>query len=145
MNLSKFGETLKELISERNLNAKEFAAEIGVTQPTVTRYIHGERMPDINILVLIADYFNRSTDFLLGNEPDNINLKFKKCPPFTEHIEFLAKHFRTTYCDFYTDAKISESTFFEWKNGTSVPTLESIIKIAEVFDCRYDFVLGRES
>ena len=145
MNLSKFGETVKELMDERNLNGKQLGLEIGVAGPTITRYIQGKHLPEINILTLIADYFNCSTDFLLGREPDNQNLKFKKCPPFTEQIEFLAKYFCPTFDAFYTKAKIHESTFYEWKSGSSVPTLESIIKIADTFDCRVDFVLGRES
>ena len=145
MNLSKFGETLKELMDERNLNGKQLGLEIGVAGPTITRYIRDERIPDINVLILIADYFNCSTDYLLGRESDNQHLKFKKCPPFAEQIEFLAKHFSSTFNAFYTKANIHESTFYEWKNGNSIPTLESILRIADKFDCRVDFVLGRES
>lgn len=145
MNLSKFGETLKELLDEQNLTGKQLGLELGIAGPTITRYIQGKFMPSMNNLILIADYFNCSTDYLLGREPDNQNLKFKKCPPFTEQIEFLAKHFCPTFDAFYTKAKIHESTFYEWKNGSSIPTLESIIRIAETFDCRVDFVLGRES
>ena len=144
MNLSKFGENLKELLKEREMTGKQLAIDIGVAAPTITRYTNGERMPDINILVSIADYFNCSTDFLFDREPDNQNLKFKKCPPFSEQIVILAKHFRPTYDAFYSDAEISESTFYEWKKGESLPTLESIIKIADKFECRIDFVLGRE-
>lgn len=145
MNLSKFGETLKELLDEQNLTGKQLGLELGIAGPTITRYIQGKFMPSMNNLILIADYFNCSTDYLLGREPDNQNLKFKKCPPFTEQIEFLAKHFCPTFDAFYTKANIHESTFYEWKNGSSIPTLESIIRIAETFDCRVDFVLGRES
>lgn len=145
MDLSKFGETLKELLDERKLTAKQLAAELGVSAPTITRYIRAERMPDINILVLIADYFSCSTDYLLGKEPDNPNLNFKKCPPFCEQIKILAKHFCATYDAFYTKADIHESTFYEWKCGSSIPTLESIFKIATKFECRIDYVLGRES
>ena len=145
MILSKFGETVKELMDERNLTGKQLGLELGVAGPTITRYIRAERMPDINIFVLIADYFNCSTDYLLGRESDNQNLKFKKCPPFTEQIEILAKHFSPTFSAFYKKAKIHESTFYEWKNGNSIPTLESIIRIADNFECRVDFILGRES
>ena len=145
MNLSKFGETLKELMDERNLNGKQLGAEIGVAGPTITRYISGKHLPDIDILVLIADYFNCSTDYLLGREPDNPYLKFKRRPPFTEQIEFLATHLSPTFNAFYTKASIHESTFYEWKCGSSIPTLESILRIADNFECRVDFVLGRES
>lgn len=140
-----FGETVKELIDERKITVKQFAAEIGVAAPTISRYIRGKRMPDINNLVLIADYFNCSTDFLLSREPYVPNLKYKKCPPFCEQIKFLARYNCKTYDEFYTKAEIHESTFYEWKCGSSIPTLESIIRIANKFDYRIDFVLGRES
>ena len=144
MDLSKFGETVKELMDERNLNGKQLGLELGVAGPTITRYIQGKHMPDMHILVLIADYFNCSTDYLLGREPDNHNLKFKRCPPFAEQIEILAKKLCPTFNAFYTKAGIHESTFYEWKCGSSIPTLESIIRIADKFECRVDFVLGRE-
>ncbi len=144
MNLTKFGENLKELIGERNLTAKQFAVEIGVAPPTVTRYINGIRMPDINNLVLIADYFNCSIDYLFHREADNEYLTFKKCPPFSKQIEILAKHFCSSFTEFYTTAKISESEFYDWKNGKKIPTLESIIRIADKFECRIDYVVGRE-
>lgn len=145
MNLSKFGENVKGLLNERDMTAKQLAKKIGVAAPTITRYINGERMPDINILVLIADYFNCSTDYLFDKEPDNQNLKFKKCPPFTEQIAILARHFSPTFEEFYENAKISKTAFFDWKNGNRLPTLESIFKIADTYECRLDFVLGRES
>lgn len=145
MNLKNFGETLKELLNERNMTAKDFAKIIGVSAPTITRYIRGERMPNINILILIADALNRSVDFLLGREPENANLKFKKCPPFSDQIVILANAFGKNNSDFYKTIDISESTFYEWKNGSSLPTLESIENIAIKIDRRFDFVLGRES
>lgn len=145
MNLSNFGETLKEMLNERNLTAKDFAKSINVSAPTITRYIRGERMPDINILILIADALNCSTDFLLGREPENSTLKFKKCPPFPEQIVILAKMFGKDNNDFCSKIKIPESSFYEWKNGSSIPTLLSIENIADKIDRRIDFVLGRET
>ncbi len=144
VNLSIFAETLGDLIFDNKLNGKMLAKKLEISAPTVTRYLRAERTPNIENLIKIADYFNRSTDYLLGFEEEKDNLTFKKCPPFSEQIEFLAKHFKKSFYSFYREVKIPESTFFEWKNGSSLPTLDSIIKIAEHFGCSVDFVLGRE-
>lgn len=127
------------------LNGKTLAQKLGISPQTVTRYLSMQRTPTCANLILIADYFNRSTDFLLGLEEENPELVFKSCPPFSEQIVFLANYFKKSYRSFFREVKIPESTFFEWKKGESVPTVESIEKIAAHFDCGIDFVLGRES
>lgn len=65
-----FVERLNELVKEKceqsrtSLNA--IAKEIGIHQPTLFRYLKGEREPGIVNLAKIAKYFNESTDWLLG-------------------------------------------------------------------------------
>lgn len=143
--LSKFAENLIELMSDNNnISTKELAAKLEISAPTITHYRLAQHSPNIKNLVLLADYFNCSTDFLLGLETENTSLKFKTCPPFSKQIVFLTKYFKHTFYSFYRAVKIPESTFFEWKNGSSVPTLDSVLKIAKYFECRVDFVLGRE-
>lgn len=143
--LSKFGETLCDLMFENNMTAKALATVLNIPAPTITRYRKAQHLPTVENLVKIADYFHRSTDFLLGLEPENATLTFKTCPPFSQQIVFLTKHFRLAFYSFYHKLNIPESTFFEWKNGSSLPNIESIKKIADYLDCRIDFVLGRES
>ncbi len=146
INLSNFAETLSALMFEHNnINGKSLANALGIAAPTITRYLKSERTPSVENLILLADYFNCSIDYLLGLEEENSNLIFKPCPPFSQQLVYLTKYFKLTYYAFYHTVKISESTFFEWKNGTTVPTIDSIIKIAKHFDCRIDFVLGREN
>lgn len=143
--MSEFSERLSELIFENGLNKKTLAKNVGISAACITHYIQDKRLPTIKSLILLADYFGCSTDFLLGKEERNMALTFKKCPPFSEQIVLIAKHFSCSFYSFYNDLKIPESTFFEWKNGSSQPTLESILKIADHFDCRVDFILGREN
>lgn len=143
--LSNFAERLKELMFDNGeMTAKALAAELGLPAPTITRYRKAHNLPSVKNLVLLADYFGCSTDFLLGKEADGKNLIFKTCPPFSERIVFLAKQLCKNYYEFYNKAGIPESTFFEWKNGESEPTIDSVIRIAEHFDCRIDYILGRE-
>lgn len=145
VNLSKFAETLGELMFDKGIKTSKALAEaLNLTAPTISRYRQALHVPTVKNLVLIADYFECSTDFLLGREEQFAKLSFQKCPAFSEQLTKLVNHSRMSGYAFYRKVGIPESTFFEWKNGSSIPNLESIIRIADVFHYRVDFVLGRE-
>ena len=62
-----FGEVLKSLIErEENLNQAEFAKVLNVGKSSVTNWIRNRRVPDLDTLKKIADYFDVSFDYLLG-------------------------------------------------------------------------------
>lgn len=143
--MSKLSETLKELMEEQSLTAKRLSEITGIPAPTVTRYKNGTITPNIKNLIILADCFNCSTDYLLGLESENERLIFKTCPPFCEQINLLVQKSGLNNRAFYLKYKIPESSFFEWKNGSSIPSLENVQQLAKNLDCRVDFVLGRES
>lgn len=146
INLSNFSETLSELMFEHgNMPAKTLAEQLNIAAPTLTRYLNTQRTPTVGNFVRIADYFACSTDFLLGLEQYNSSLRFHACPPFSERLTFLLQHFKTTCKKLCREANIADSAFFAWKNGSTQPTIDSILKLADHFDCRVDFVLGRET
>jgi transcriptional regulator with XRE-family HTH domain len=61
-----FKERLIKLREERNLKQKEFAEAVKIHNRNINRYELGLREPDFDILVQIADFFDVSTDYLLG-------------------------------------------------------------------------------
>jgi transcriptional regulator with XRE-family HTH domain len=61
-----FKERLVQLREERNLKQKEFAEAVKIHNRNINRYEKGLREPDFDTLIQIADYFNVSTDYLLG-------------------------------------------------------------------------------
>lgn len=146
--LSKFAEVLDYLIFEKSntkkMDAKTLAEQIGVEGSTITRYLRCERAPTIDNLVLLANYFNCTTDYLLGRDGENYSNTFKPCPPFPKQFRFLLKHYGYTCLQFSIKAEIHQSSVYDWKNGKRTPSLDNIIKIAEFFKCSVDFVLGRE-
>ena len=142
--MSEFGERLSELIFEQKLNGKEFAKITGIKESCISFYLQGKSMPTVVSLVKMADYFNCSTDFLLGREEENKSVKFKPCPPFSEQLLFLKSHFKCSAYKIYHNTNIAKSSYYEWLSGERQPLLDNIIKLAELFDCSVDFILGRE-
>jgi transcriptional regulator with XRE-family HTH domain len=57
---------LKELREQRRLNQEGLALKLNVSQSTISAYEIGERVPDLETLIAIANFFNVSLDYLAG-------------------------------------------------------------------------------
>lgn len=61
-----FKTRLVQLREESNLTQKQFAEAVKIPNSTINRYETGIRVPDYDTLILFADFFDVSVDFLLG-------------------------------------------------------------------------------
>lgn len=57
---------LRELREQKGVTQKEVANAIGCTATVYSRYEREDREPDISTLCSLADYFEVSTDILIG-------------------------------------------------------------------------------
>lgn len=62
----------QNLRQDRGLTQSELGKVISVTSGTISNYEHGFHLPDLEKLVLLADYFGVSTDYLLGRISSNL-------------------------------------------------------------------------
>lgn len=68
MNQIKFGKFLKELRKERGLTQEQLAEQFDVSRRTVSRWETGNNMPDLDILIEIADYYEVDLRELIDGE-----------------------------------------------------------------------------
>lgn len=61
---------LKELRKSKGVSQLKLALDLNTSQNTISRYETGEREPGIHELIMIADYFNVSLDYLLERTDD---------------------------------------------------------------------------
>lgn len=61
-----FAIRLKELRVEKQLSQTQLAAALGVSQSMIARWENDECEPTGTNIVSIANYFNVTTDYLLG-------------------------------------------------------------------------------
>ena len=74
MNYNKFRRNLKNIIDSRRMTAKDFAYEVELSQPTICRYLKGERNPELEPLIKIASYCGVSVDWLIGISGDKFDV-----------------------------------------------------------------------
>ena len=69
---------VRELREARGIQQKELAIDLGVSQPTISDWESGRKVPSAKSTARLADYFGVSVDYLLGREDE------KKPTPVSE-------------------------------------------------------------
>lgn len=85
MNYSVFKDNLKHLIESRGMSAKGLGEEINSTAATISRYLTGDRTPDLPYAIRISKYFDVSLDWLLGISGD----RYEVLPKDVQDVVFL--------------------------------------------------------
>lgn len=64
-----FHQRIKEIRKEIGLTQTYVSAETGISQSKLSKYESGELEPNIEQLGILAEFYNISIDYLLGNTP----------------------------------------------------------------------------
>ena len=80
-----FDSNLRKLYTDRNLTQSELGKILGVSRQTISGYVRGDRQPDFDVLVQIANYFNISIDDLLQKDLQLENDKVATLVAETSH------------------------------------------------------------
>lgn len=68
MNQIKIGEFLKELRKEKGLTQEQLAEQFNVSRRSVSRWETGSNLPDVDILIEMADYYEVDLRELIDGE-----------------------------------------------------------------------------
>lgn len=60
------GKRIKELRLEKNISQMQLSIATGLSQSAIARWELGKSEPTASAIVILANYFNESTDYLLG-------------------------------------------------------------------------------
>ena len=88
-----FGNNLKELRISKGLTQEKLAEELNIryklneSKPTISQYENNRRVPDLDKIVNIADYFNVSLDYLINKESSNYIKENKKVFNLANELE----------------------------------------------------------
>ena len=57
---------LKQLRKEKKLTQLQLQLQTGIDQALISKFESGERVPPTETLIILADFFETSTDYILG-------------------------------------------------------------------------------
>jgi bacteriophage CI repressor helix-turn-helix domain len=85
MDYAIFREHLRQLVNGSGKTLQDLAADLNMSTPTLSRYLTGNRTPDLPYVVKISEHFNISIDWLLGLNGE----KFEIMPPEIQEVAAL--------------------------------------------------------
>ncbi len=66
--MENFGQRIKELREERGITQQKLAKDLNIDKSTIAKYETNAISPSCQMLIILAKYFQVSTDYLLGLE-----------------------------------------------------------------------------
>lgn len=67
---------LRSLRVLNNVKQQDLAAELNLSRSTIAGYETGKRIPDVPTLMLLAEFFDVTTDYLLGRTDEPISFEY---------------------------------------------------------------------
>lgn len=92
-----FNENLKTLRKIKGLSQEELAIRLNVVRQTISKWEKGLSVPDADLLIRIADYFEVSVSELLGErlaEEKDMNAVAEQLSRINEHLAIKNRRFR---------------------------------------------------
>ena len=100
------GKQIQELRKQKGIKQEELAAELGVTAAAVSKWENGYTLPDILMLCALADFFEVTTDELLGRKMQfQYAVIASDLPDLGNDIERLAKTYGYIVKAIYSDIR----------------------------------------
>lgn len=72
--MSTYSNRIRELRKNKSLSQEQLADKLGVTKQAISQLERGTRKPSMAMLESLCDFFNVSSDYLLGKEDVTIRI-----------------------------------------------------------------------
>lgn len=131
------GERLKLLRESCGILQKELANQLGLSQQTISLYESGKRQPDYETLKDIANYFDVTTDFLLGIEKNDEGTE-----KFAYRLKELRNEKEMTQQELATKLNLGRTAIANYETGRTSPDIKTLRKMAIIFETSTDYLLG---
>lgn len=92
--MDKFGGRLRHLRTRKKLRQEDLAKKLQISKSAIGMYERNEREPSFELVQKIADYFDVTTDYLLGisDNPNNPERKKSNSVLSKDLLEYLEKN-----------------------------------------------------
>ena len=132
--MATLGSRIKNLREKRDIKQVDFAKKLGVSNVVLSRYESDERKPDYDTLQTIADFFEVSTDYLLGRkERAPQKLTITKEDVFGYNLKNQRQNKKWLFHDIEKRLDFSIEEYKRYEQGLEIPSEEIQIKLASLF------------
>jgi len=139
------GKQLKMLRDLKKKNQQEVCSALNIEQSTLANYENDKRIPKLDILIKLAEYYNVSVDCLLGlkkvNSTGSCDDYFYEEGLTNWNIRKKAEELELSYNEVLSRTGISKDRFDLLWFGNMQPFAEELIRFSEVLNVSIDYLL----
>lgn len=140
--LSKFSGRLNDLMAEHELNAPALAEKVGFTSSAIRNWIRGDRLPTLESLIVLADFFHCSLDYLIGKSDLDKEVISKEIPAFYPRLRQIMNEYHISRYNIVHHTAIRDSYFANWAKG-EMPSLPLLCELSNYLKISIDYLVGR--
>ena len=133
----------EELVNTNRKGKKELAEFVNIPVTLVYKWLNNETNPSFKNLILIADFYEISVDYLVGRTEDDSSVKTKNLIPFDENVKTILKTKHITKYRMFKDCGFSDGHEFSWFTLKNLPRYDNLIKMADYLNVSMDELMGR--
>jgi len=144
--IKNFGERLNGLIIESKLTVQSLGKAINCSPSSIYEWQSGKvaYMPSIANLLLLADYFQCSLDYLIGISEHGGTIMIKDRPPFSVWFRTAIEARGYNLYKLGKSTQMGTAQYYAWISGQTEPSIDSLLRISAVINCSLDYLVGRE-
>lgn len=139
-----FQENLKELRDINGLSVSDLEKKTGVNHTSLSGYLDGKYIPDVDCANRIANYFNCSLDYLFGFTENYIPCKYNCEGDIKSRVKAAIDKSGFSRYKIAQLTDTSRNQVWSWYHGKVVPKLISLVALATVLNCSLDYLAGRD-
>lgn len=143
-----FSERINELIDETGLSLENLSRAAGVSVFTLfhLKAQNNPKLPSTKVLLKLADYFQCSLAFMLGQEEYNsLSAPKTELPKFSARLKELLEAKELKF--FLMKKSGLQKDFpslYNWLSVKYIPNVYNLMRLSALLDCSVDYLLGRE-
>lgn len=135
---------LKDLCIENNISCLQLEKKLNIHNARLSKYCKQEFYPNIERLIILANYFECSIDFMVGLSPIKLNKKLSNAniEKFFLRLNNLISNEKSKTA-FFKKCGLARTNLTRWEQKKQFPRLENIYLIAKYTNTSLDYLLGR--
>lgn len=132
----KFGDKLQVLRKEKGLTHDELSQILSVNEADIYFFEKSLKYPTYKLLNRIADYFSVTSEYLIGKSDIDKTV-------FGNRLRKLRKDKLINQPELSGVINVCPSNISYYEQGKSLPSVETLERIADFFNVSIDYLLGR--
>ena len=141
--MNKIGTRLKAIRKNAGYKQWQISEKLGLAKHSYGSYENDNSIPSISKFIVLAEIFQTTVQFIIIGKEFPADNWSEKVTPFSERLKELRIQNGFTQKEIAKELGVHFSNYQKYENATCEPKLESLIKLADLFDVTLDELMGR--